>query len=328
MVCGSMRELTTRQLLRICIFAIALALCGCGVGGKLGFGSDEEEEKPFGPSGIPPHLRSRDAQQGGSAVAPGGNQPTLPSNFEITPDEDLIFTDPDNPDAIIPELSTLLAEQSASRGPWEKSDTLARQRAMRENKAMMIWFTDSGRSPLCKALEEELFSAADFNAWASDHLVRLRIDANLAAIERKDELSLDESETLRIDVRNYVNSMRKRYRVMGYPAVLILDAEGQVLTRYPGYRRGEADLLFGKLRHAQSVASRNNERWRKKMETRGYREWQDSRGRVTIFARLANYHEGELILIEPDGNQVRTREANLSKNDKSWIAEEKRKRGL
>lgn len=312
------------------LFVAGLAcclICGCGFVGKLKSGGETEEDKPFGTSGIPPHMRARGGQEGGTAVAAGGNQPGLPANFQITPDEDLIFTDPDNPDAIIPELSTLLAEQGASRGPWEKSDTVARKRAMRENKAMMIWFTDSGRSPMCKALDEELLSTPEFNAWAGENLVRLRIDSNLAALGRDNELSLDEAETLRVDVKNYIDSMRRRYRVMGHPSVVILDAEGQVLTRYRGYRRGEAAVFFGKIRHSESVASRNNDRWRKKMEERGYREWRDSRGRTTIFARLVNYHKGTLVLVEPDGSQVRTREAHLSAADKAWIAEEKRKRG-
>lgn len=305
-----------------------VALLGCGVVGKLKSDGQDEEKLTFGPSGIPPHLRARGGEDGGSTIAPGGNQSTLPTNFQIVPDEDLIFTDPDNPDAIIPELSMLLAEQGAERGPWEQSDTIARQRAMRENKAMVIWFTDTGRSPMCKALEDELFGTPEFNAWADDKLVRLRIDSNLAAFGRDTDLSLGEAETLRVDVRNYIDSMRKRYRVMGHPAVVMLDAEGQVLTRYRGYRRGEADVFFGKIRHSESFASRNNESWRKKMEGRGYREWRDARGRVTIFARLVNYHKGELVLVEPDGRQVRTRERNLSSSDKSWIAEEKRKRGL
>jgi len=310
------------------LVAIAIALSGCGLVGKSKPGSDSEQENPFGATGIPPHLRSRATQGDGTAVAPGGNQPMLPANFQITPDEDLIFTDPDNPDAIIPELSTLLAEQQPNRGAWEKSDGIARQRAMRENKAVMIWFTDSSRSPMCKALEDELFSTPEFNAWASDNLVRLRIDSNLAAIGRDSDLSLGQAETLRVDVRNYVDSMRRRYRVMGNPSVVMLDAEGRVLTRYRGFRRGEAEVLFGKIRHSESVAARNNASWRKKMEERGYRDWHDSRGRVTIFARLVNYHNGSLILVEPDGNQVRTRESHLSAADKAWIEAEKRKRGL
>jgi len=261
-------------------------------------------------------------------VAPGGNQARLPANFQLTPEEDLIFTDPDNPDAIIPELSTILAEQRPSRGAWEQSETVARQRAMRENKAMMIWFTDTGRSPLCQALQSELFATPEFNEWASENLVRLRVESNLAALERDDNLSIDETETLRADVRNYVNNLRKRYRVLGSPSVVMLDAEGQVLTRYRGYRRGTAEVFFGKIRHSQSVAARNNERWRNRLEQRGYREWQDPRGHISIFARLISYHAGELILVEPDGNQFRTREANLSRADRAWIADEKNKRGI
>jgi len=299
------------------------ALSGCGLkGGK------EEEEKPFGPTGIPPHLRSRTAESGGAAVTPGGNRPQLPANFRIVPDEDLIFTDPDNPDAVIPELSTLLAEQDANRGPWEQSETVAKRRAMREGKPLLIWFTDSGRSPMCKALDEELFSTPEFSQWAAANVVRLKVDANLAGIGRDTNLTLGETETLRADVRTYVESIRKRYRILGNPAVVMLDPEGKRLTGYRGYKRGDATVFFGKLKHTQMVAERNHAQWRKRMEERGYRDWRDARGRVTVFARLVAYHEGELVLVEPDGTRAKTKETHLSASDREWIAEEKRKRGL
>ena len=327
---GYATDMPHRMFSRFSIASVLVAgLWGCGVvGGGREIADNEDEENPFGPTGVPAHLRAAGSGDGGTAVAPGGNQPALPPNFQITPDEDLIFTDPDNPDSILPELSALLAEQGASRGPWEQSDSLARRRAMREGKGMMIWFTDSGRSPMCKALEEELFATPEFNEWADEHLVRLRIDSNLAGIGRDTDLSLDQTETLRIDVRNYVEELRKRYRILGNPSVVMLDAEGRVLLRDRGYRRGDADLLFGKLRYSQSIAERNNSAWRKKMEDRGYRTWSDGRGRVTIFARLVSYHEGELVLVEPDGTRSRTRESNLSAGDRAWIAEEKRKRGM
>ena len=329
MLVGMTEQMIRRFAVVAGIFALVAGLCGCGLvrdGGvevKL-----EDEDSPFGPTGVPASLLAGRGGGDGTRVAPGGNQPSVPANFQITPDEDLIFTDPDNPDSILPELSELLAEQQASRGPWEQSDTLARRRAMREGKGVLIWFTDSGRSPMCKALEEELFSTPEFVEWADEHLVRLRIDSNLAAIGRDTDLSLDATETLRVDVRNYVDSMRKRYRVLGNPTLVMLDAEGRVLERYRGYRRGEADLHFGKLKFTESIAARNNTAWRKKMEDRGYRTWSDRRGRVTIFARLVGYHDGELVLVEPDGTRSRTRERNLSASDRRWIAEEKRKRGM
>jgi thioredoxin-related protein len=303
---------------------VMLGVSGCGMWGDK---SDEKEEKPFGETGIPPQLRAQGGQDG-SVVEPGGNRPSLPANFQIVPDEDLIFTDPDNPDAVIPELATVLAEQDVKRGPWEQSETLAKRRAMREGKALLIWFTDSGRSPMCKALDEELFATPEFNQWAASNVVRLKVDSNLAAIGKDQNLTLDQTETLRVDVRNYVESMRKRYRVLGSPAVVMLDSEGKRLAGYRGYKRGEAQVYFGKLRHSQSVAQRNAAGWRKKLEARGYREWRDSRGRVTIFAKLAAYRDGELVLVEPDGSRAKTREKNLSAADREWIAEEKRKRGM
>jgi hypothetical protein len=115
---------------------------------------------------------------------------------------------------------------------------------------------------------------------------------------------------------------------MGSPSVVVLDSEGKRLAGYRGYKRGEEQLFFGKLKHSQSVAERNAASWRKKLEARGYREWRDARGRVTVFARLAAYHQGELVLVEPDGSRAKTREKNLSAADREWIAAEKRKRGM
>ena len=81
----------------------------------------------------------------------------------------------------LPELSDILGAAPKSRGPWEESETIAKQRAAREGKPLLIWFTDSARSPMCKALNQELFSTPDFGMWASEKIIRLRVDANVAA---------------------------------------------------------------------------------------------------------------------------------------------------
>ncbi len=306
--------------------AVAMAAAGCGLGKRGEPEGPSLADNPFGPTGVPPQLRSRaSVEGGGTAIAPGGNQPALPRNVTIVAEENLVFTDPDNPDAGIPELTELLV-QPTRRGPWEESETVARRRAMRENKPMMIWFTDSARSPMCKALGEELFATPEFNDWADEHLVRLRIDTNLANVGR-DLSTIDEGEAMRDEVRHYNQGLRKRFRILGNPSVVMLDAEGRVLTRYRGYRRGEAEVFFGKIRHTESIAAKNNESWRKNMESRGYREWSDARGSKTIFARLLQFHEGTLVLVEPDGTRSRTRETHLSAADRAWIAAEKTRRG-
>lgn len=317
----------TRILHVLAISALAALALGCGLVNREEPEGPRIAENPFGPTGVPPQLRSRSAAASGAVVTPGGNRAAQAGNLQITPEEDLVFTDPDNPDAGIPELTEILA-QPARRGPWEESETVARRRAMRENKPLMIWFTDSARSPMCKALGEELFGTPEFNDWADAHLVRLRIDTNLSNVARDATMTIDDAEALREEVRAYNLGLRKRFRVLGNPSVMMLDAEGRVLTRYRGYRRGEAEVFFGKIRHTESIAAKHNDEWRKNMESRGYREWSDGRGRKTIFARLVQYHEGSLVLVEPDGTRSRTREAHLSAADRTWIEDEKRRRGM
>jgi thioredoxin-related protein len=298
----------------------ALLLASCATSTKV------EPEKPFGETGIPPALRSRNADAG-TAVAAGGNVQRLPGNFQITPEEDMVFTDPDNPDAPMPELATVLSSGGPKRGVWEESETIARQRAAREGKALLIWFTDSKTSPMCKALSQELFSTPDFNKWAEDRIVRLRVDSNIAAAPRDPNMSVDEAETRRVNIRNYAANLKKRYRAFGHPTVVMCDSSGAVLTKYRGYKRGEANLFFGKIKHSEAVAANSHKQWRGKLEEKGYRDWTDRRGRK-FFAKLAAYSKGTLILVEPDGTRARTSENKLSDEDRKWIEERKRLRGL
>ena len=121
-----------------CLLAL---LVGCGGIGDA-TAPTESEASPFGPTGIPPHLR---AGRGGPGAAGGASVSASVAIPGATPEEDIVWTDPDDPDSEIPELDSLLAKPA--RGPWEQSEAVARRRAVREGKCMLIWFTDSQRSP-------------------------------------------------------------------------------------------------------------------------------------------------------------------------------------
>jgi thioredoxin-related protein len=301
----------------------AISLTSCAI---LGLGKKPEEnkkEEPFGPTGIPPQLRSKNSDPG-TPVVPGGNAPTSQPTTSFTPEEDIVYTDPDDPDAVIPELSTLLA--TAKRGPWEESETIAKQRSSREGKPLLIWFTDSESSPMCKALSQELFSTNDFGNWATEKLIRLRVDSANIKIKNPNA-DLSDSETYRTTVKSYYAELKKRYKVLGFPSLILLSPSGEVIGRYRGYKRGEADFLWGQIKHGEAVSSNAYQTWRKGLEKKGYREWQDRRDRK-VFARLTSYSKGNLTFIEPDGTRSRTQETNLSDKDKAWIAEQKRLRNL
>ena len=278
-----------------------------------------DEQKAFGDTGVPAHLRTGGgAAAEGSAVAPGGNKPGSPG-LNFTPREEIRFTNPDNPDAELPELTAMLAAPKAKT--WEESEALARSRSGREGKPLLIWFTSTQNSPMCKALNEELFSTGDFEKWAGEKLVRLRVDATLRVTDP--DMSMDEARTREINIKNYVDELKKRYKVMGHPTLILLNPSGEVIGRYVGYRRGTADTTWGLIKHGESVSTRAYASWRAGLAQKGYREWQDSQGRK-VFAKLVSYNKGFLTFIEPEGARSRTHENKLCDADRAWITEQKK----
>jgi len=280
------------------------------------------EEEPFGPTGIPSEIRAT-PEFDGIPVRGGRNVGPLMANVSVTPQEDIIFTNPDDPDAGIPELDELMA--APKRGPWEESITIARQLAVREGKPILIWFTDTARSPMCKALSAELFSKRDFGKWAGEHLVRLRVDSNVSVDDP--QLSLDEKITQQSERKRYVKILKERYKALGHPTLLMLNPSGEVLWKETGYKRGEADFVWGLIKQAEVASSHQYKKWRKQLNKKGYREWEGKRGRK-VFAKLVSYSKGDLILIEPGGERYKTNESRLSKEDRGWIEEQKRIRGI
>lgn len=293
-----------------------MALTSCA---KTGKPTQEEQTNPMGLTGKP-LIRRKDPDVG-VAVTADGRLPAQILPLNITPEEDIIFTDPDNPDAGIPELATLLSD--AKRGPWEESEMIAKQLSVREGKPLLIWFTDSATSPMCKALSQELFSTNDFGNWATEKLVRLRVDANLKITDP--DLDMGSSEDRRVAIKNYGAALKKRYKIMGYPSLILVSPSGEVMGRYRGYKRGDADFLWGQLKHGEAVSSEAYKGWRAGLEKKGYREWQDRKQRK-IFAKLTSYSKGTLTFIEPDGTRSKTQEESLSDKDRAWIAEQKKMR--
>ena len=293
-----------------------LLVVSCGMVGK---DEDEKVPHPFGPTGVPEHLRAKGL--GGTAITPGGNasqQAKLAA--AITPEDQVVFTDPDNPDKGLPELSSLL--NSPKKGPWEESERIARRRASREGKPLLIWFTDPRSAP-GKALSEELFSRADFGAWADEKLVRLKVDSN-PNVQMESLSAQEEKEDA---MKSAALAMKKRYKVLGHPTLILLNPSGEVVGKYRGYKRGDADFTWGLIKQGEIGAMTAYRSWRKDLEKKGYREWQDNKGRK-VFAKLVSYHKGELVLIEPDGLRSKTKEDRLSSQDREWIEQQKMLRGI
>ena len=96
---------------------------------------------------------------------------------------------------------------------------------------------------MCKALSQELFSTNDFGNWATEKLVRLRVDANVKITDP--DLDLGTAEDRRVALKNYGADLKKRYKVMGYPSLVFLSPSGEVIGRYRGYKRGRGGFPLG-----------------------------------------------------------------------------------
>ncbi|MCW1921129.1 thioredoxin family protein [Luteolibacter arcticus] len=294
------------------VLSFLLLLPGCGI---IGGGEDKPETaaSPFGPGGVPQHLRAG----GGSAIKPGGNtSPEVVKAIQNYNPDELVWTDPDDPDAELPELDGLLTAPK-QKGPWWDSETEALRESKRTGKPLLIWFTDSVRSTACKSLSANLLTRSDFEAWASENTVRLVVDQSVKG------KNIDDTTSKVL----YSRDLKKKYNASGYPSLHVLAPSGEVIGRYKSYRSGQEDFLWGQLKQGVSLAQQRQKSWKASLEKKGYRDWSNESGRV-IFAKLAAYKEGQIILVEPDGLRVRTHEKNLSAGDRVWIQQQKEKRGI
>lgn len=230
------------------------------------------------------------------------------------PNEADIVWAPEDPDQPIEQLEELWSKPI--KDAWYDSYEEAMQTSRQSGRPVLIWFTNSASSPTCKLLSAELFSRSQFKSWADEKVIRLRVDANI----------LDDNDDRRVRKEEYVNDLKKRYKVLGAPVVVLISPRGSVFGKYRGYKSGDPVYYLGRLKNAQRVATRDYGQWREEMEKKGYRVWHDRKGR-SLFAKLLRYSKGRVLLIEPDGKKSQTVESRLSKEDRNWIQEQKASRG-
>lgn len=246
-------------------------------------------------------------------------------DFELPSDSDIVWSDETKPNADIDFEKPFLKPEKV-KGDWEVSFNEARRQAQRSGKPVLMWFTDNGPqpSPICKVLSRELFSTEEFKDWAKEKVVSLRLDVSAG---KKGMLSSQNTNDSVIRKQEYIEGLKKQYKVMGLPTVVLLSPSGEVIEKFRGYKTGEPEFYWGRLKHTIAVSEREREIWKSKMEQKGYREWTGKNG-VSLIAKLVRYSNGDMLLIEPDGNRVETKEDQLSFTDQLWITAEKQKRGL
>ena len=98
--------------------------------------------------------------------------------------------------------------------------------AKKEKKQVFVLFTGSDWCPWCIKLDEEVFSQKAFQDYAAENLVLVMID-----FPKKKQQTPEQKKAN--------DELAEKYKVDGFPTVLLLKPDGSVIVR-TGYRRGGA----------------------------------------------------------------------------------------
>ena len=107
---------------------------------------------------------------------------------------------------------------------WQENLEQALAQAKKENKAVLVNFTGSDWCIWCKRLTEEVFTKDEFENYANDNLILVKLD-----FPRKIEQSAE--------TKLYNNNLAQKFGIQGFPTILLFNSTGKlVLTT--GYQPG------------------------------------------------------------------------------------------
>ncbi|MBE6435918.1 MAG: DUF255 domain-containing protein [Akkermansiaceae bacterium] len=112
--------------------------------------------------------------------------------------------------------STTLAAEG-----WHTDLTVALKEAKQEHKLVLVDFTGSDWCSACIKLRKTVLDAADFRQYAAEHFVFMEVD-----------LPQRKSFDPKLRARN--EALAKQYHVAGYPSVLVLNPQGEVVGGFEG----------------------------------------------------------------------------------------------
>jgi protein disulfide-isomerase len=122
--------------------------------------------------------------------------------------------------AIVLAASTAFASEG-----WQTDYKVALEQAAKENKPVLLDFTGSDWCGWCIKLEKETFSQADFKKFSEKSLLLV-------------ELDFPNSKPQSDEVKKQNKELQEKYKVEGFPTLVLLDSKGKEIARNTGYLPG------------------------------------------------------------------------------------------
>ncbi|MCD6052677.1 MAG: thioredoxin [Verrucomicrobia bacterium] len=138
-------------------------------------------------------------------------------------------------------LALGLGQLAAADGKdaWLTDYPKAQALAKEQKKAILMDFTGSDWCPPCMQLKKTVLSNAEFTKFAAEKLVLVEVDFPQ---EKKQSEELKKANA----------ELEKKFKIDGYPTIIVVDAEGKELFRDSGYDGSSAKEYVAKLSKALS----------------------------------------------------------------------------
>lgn len=114
---------------------------------------------------------------------------------------------------------------------WSTDYSKALKTASEKNMPLLLAFTGSDWCPPCMALEREVFSKKPFLEFASKNFVMV-------------ELDFPKNKQIPENLTKQNQSIASKYKVEGFPSIIIIDKNEKVLERMTGYENYNSTMDF------------------------------------------------------------------------------------
>ena len=108
---------------------------------------------------------------------------------------------------------------------WSTNYDESLKKAATENRMVLLEFTGSDWCPPCKKQAADVFAQPAFEEFASANLVPVKLDFPRRAEQSEEQKTANQA-------------LAQKYKVEGFPTVILLDSKGAELAREIGYGGG------------------------------------------------------------------------------------------
>jgi protein disulfide-isomerase len=127
----------------------------------------------------------------------------------------------------------------AAEGNWltdfEKAQTMAKE----QKKLVLMDFTGSDWCPPCKLLHKNVLTSKEFVEFAKDNLVLVVVD-------------FPNRNKPPVEVQKANDALAKKFKVEGFPTVIVLDGNGKQLMKEVGYHNEDGKEYVAKLKRMKA----------------------------------------------------------------------------